>query len=323
MSDLTTLRQLIEAGITGLPFAGQTPRRLYEPLHYVLSQQGKRLRPTLLLMTYEAYANKPASQCLQTALAVELFHNFTLLHDDIMDNAPTRRGAPTVHVKWDENVAILSGDALLAYTYGMVAGEFPEKAAALIQLYTRIALEVCEGQMEDMDLALEPHATVEDYVQMIEKKTAALLGGALRMGALAAGAPEADQEALEAFGRAAGIGFQLQDDYLDAFGDEATFGKKPGGDIVENKKTYLWLRAYAKANSIQKAELNMWASHADENAKVAAVLGFYHALGVDADSRTYTQHWFARAEDLLGHLSVERAKTSLLGLLEQLRVREH
>lgn len=323
-ADPAALRSLIEEGIAALPFAHKTPTRLYQPLAYILGLKGKRLRPMLVLLTYQAYTKSSPNACLQTALAVELFHNFTLLHDDIMDNAPTRRGEPTVHVKWDENVAILAGDALFAHTHGMIAEEFPALAAQLIQLYTRFALEVCEGQMEDMDLAAQPHATVDAYVAMIEKKTAALLGGALRLGALAAGAPTADQEILEAFGRHAGIGFQLQDDYLDAFADEETFGKKAGGDIIENKKTYLWLQAYAKANATQRAELDRWAATTGhDDSKVAAVLALYSELGIDTDTRAYAHHWFERAERELQSLSNPVAIASVRGLLDELRVRQH
>lgn len=321
--DLNALHQLLEAGVRALPFAQQAPARLYQPLAYILGLPGKRLRPTLVLLGYGAYCDRPPSSCLQTALAVELFHNFTLLHDDIMDNAPTRRGQPTVHERWDVNTAILSGDALFAYTHGQIAAEFPEVAAPLLQLYTRIALEVCEGQMEDMELAARPHASVGEYVAMIEKKTAALLGGALRMGALAAGAPPEAQAQLEAFGRAAGIGFQLQDDYLDAFADPAKFGKKVGGDIVENKKTYLWLLAYERASATQQAELDRWATYqGPEHEKIAGVLALYHALGVDAATRDFTQAWFQEAEARLEPLVANPRVADIRAFMDRLRVRE-
>lgn len=318
------LLAVVGSGIAGLPFGERKPHSLYKPLEYILSLPGKKLRPLLVLLSYQAFSQRPAASCLHTALAIELFHNFTLLHDDIMDNATTRRGKPTVHVKWNTNTAILSGDALFAYTHVLIAEEFPDKAAALIQLYTRIALEVCEGQMEDMELAAQPHASVTDYVAMIEKKTAALLGGALRMGALAAGATTDAQDALEQFGRAAGIGFQLQDDYLDAFGDQAKFGKKPGGDIIENKKTFLWLRAYEKASPSQQAEIDSWAaSTGKEDAKVAAVLRLYHELAVDADTRAFTEEWFTKAEAILLPYQQNPGMQLISAFMDKLRVREY
>ncbi len=286
----------IEKAVAALPLGKRSPLTLYEPLRYVMDLKAKRMRPLLVLLAYQSYSEQPHTRCMKTALAVELFHNFTLIHDDIMDNAPTRRGQPTVHAKWNANTAILIGDAMFAYAIQMMAEDFPEMASEMVSTFAQVALAVCEGQMLDMDLAAQNHARVEDYIEMIRLKTAALLGGALHLGAVAAGAPAADVTMLHRFGELAGIAFQLQDDYMDVYADEVKFGKQPGGDIIENKKTYLWLQARDKANPAQREALFHWLEVNDRNTeKVAAVRTLFNDLGIPEDTRQRIQHYFSEA----------------------------
>jgi len=218
------------------------PKNLYEPIAYILDLGGKRMRPVLTLMACDAFSKgyKPA---LPAALAVEVFHNFSLVHDDIMDDAPLRRGATTVHEKWNINTGILSGDAMLIYSYQLLADYEGDMLQPLLQLYNRTAMEVCEGQQYDVDFETRDDVTIPEYLRMIEYKTSVLVAAALKMGAIVAGADEKNQDLLYEFGRNLGIAFQLQDDYLDAFGNPETFGKQVGGDIIENKKTFLYLKA--------------------------------------------------------------------------------
>ncbi|MCW8979993.1 MAG: polyprenyl synthetase family protein, partial [Altibacter sp.] len=222
------------------------PVQLYEPIHYIISLGGKRLRPILTLLTCDFFGTD-FNKAMNAALAVELFHNFSLIHDDIMDDAPLRRSKQTVHEKWDLNTGILSGDAMLILAYQL----FEEYEAPLFQelakLFSKTALEVCEGQQYDVDFETRDDVTLSEYIQMIDYKTAVLLGAAMKMGAIVANASEGCKDAIYAFGRNLGIAFQLQDDYLDAFGTEE-FGKKLGGDILENKKTFLYLKTLELAS---------------------------------------------------------------------------
>lgn len=217
------------------------PHKLYNPINYILNLGGKRLRPVLTLMTTEVF-DGDINSALNAALSVEVFHNFTLIHDDIMDGAPLRRGKETVHKKWDLNTGILSGDAMLILAYRLFEDYPPEVFKALMTVFSKTALEVCEGQQYDIDFETCNDVTIPEYLKMIEYKTAVLVGAAMKMGAIVANASEQDQEAVYDFGRYLGIAFQLQDDYLDAFGDPETFGKQVGGDIIENKKTFLYLK---------------------------------------------------------------------------------
>ena len=218
------------------------PKNLYEPVQYILNLGGKRLRPILTLMTADCFGGD-VNKALDAALAVEVFHNFSLIHDDIMDDAPLRRGQQTVHEKWDLNTGILSGDAMLIMAYQLFENYPPETFQNLLTLFSKTALEVCEGQQYDIDFETRNAVSIAEYLKMIEYKTAVLVAAAMKMGAIIAGASDEDQNRCYEFGKNLGIAFQLQDDYLDAFGNPETFGKQVGGDIIENKKTYLYLKA--------------------------------------------------------------------------------
>lgn len=312
------LLSAINTHIAGLSFHNRQPRNLYEPMTYLLSLKGKRIRPLLTLMAYHAASGKSPLNALNIAAATELFHNFTLMHDDIMDKAPLRRNMPTVHVKWDENIAILSGDALFAYTMELIVQDFPEKAAPLIRLYTQTSLGVCEGQMEDMDLALANEVTIADYIEMIRKKTAVLLGGSLAMGAVAGGASDEVAQLLQQFGEAVGIGFQLQDDLMDAFPPK-DFGKQIGGDIIENKKTYLILRALELASPEQLERLVFAYTHEEDNeAKVATVVGIFRELHIEAHTTQMAQGYFAEAQRLADALEPHLDMTHLRSYLAEI-----
>lgn len=231
-----------------------TPEGLYLPVRYILELGGKRIRPVLVLLSADLYGTA-LEEAMPAAMAVEIFHNFTLVHDDIMDDAPLRRGKPTVHEKWDTNTAILSGDAMMIEAYRKLEA-YPEATfKGLMTVFSKTALQVCEGQRYDMDFESRDDVQIPEYLKMIEYKTAVLIGCALKMGARVAGAPDTDQQALYSFGIYLGLAFQLQDDYLDVFGDPETFGKQVGGDIIENKKTYLYLKSLELASAGESQEL--------------------------------------------------------------------
>ncbi len=230
------------------------PKNLYQPIEYILNLSGKRLRPVLTLMTTACFGGD-VSRAMDAALAVEVFHNFSLIHDDIMDAAPLRRGQETVHEKWDLNTGILSGDAMLIRAYQLFENYPPETFRELAKLFSKTALEVCEGQQYDIDFETRLEVSIPEYLKMIEYKTAVLVGAAMKMGAIVANAAIEDQNRCYEFGKNLGIAFQLQDDYLDAFGNPETFGKQVGGDILENKKTYLFLKAIENGTPEVRAEL--------------------------------------------------------------------
>jgi len=230
------------------------PKNLYQPIEYILNLGGKRLRPVLTLMTTACFGGE-VSRAMDAALAVEVFHNFSLIHDDIMDAAPLRRGQETVHEKWDLNTGILSGDAMLIRAYQLFENYPPETFRELAKLFSKTALEVCEGQQHDIDFETRLEVSIPEYLKMIEYKTAVLVGAAMKMGAIVANAAIEDQNRCYEFGKNLGIAFQLQDDYLDAFGNPETFGKQVGGDILENKKTYLFLKAIENGTPEVRAEL--------------------------------------------------------------------
>ena len=279
------------------------PVNLYEPIRYIVSLGGKRVRPTLTLMTCDAL-KKEYEQAIYASLALELFHNFSLIHDDIMDNAPLRRGNPTVHSKWDLNTGILSGDAMLILAYQLFENYPPDLFKELAVLFSKTALEVCEGQQYDIDFETSDQVGLEDYMKMIEFKTAVLLGAAMKMGAIVAGASNACKDDFYELGRNLGIAFQLQDDYLDSFGKTNSFGKQIGGDIVSNKKTFLYLMALKKGNrdQIQKLKELYSTTSSDPQQKVDEVLSIYKLTGVDkailAEIQKYTQKAFHHLQTL-------------------------
>lgn len=280
MLNLDEYRKMANDEIAAIPYP-TTPKGLYEPISYTMDLGGKRLRPALVLMACEAMGGD-TSKALKAAVGLELFHNFTLLHDDVMDKADVRRGKPTIHRRWNENTAILSGDAMLTMATQYVAQVEPVVLPAVMELFNRTAMEIYEGQQYDMDFEVRNNVTVEEYIEMIRLKTSVLLGCACKMGAIIAGASEANAQALYDTGVYLGLAFQLQDDVLDVWGDEATFGKAIGGDIMNNKKTFLLIGAMQKAQDDDANELRRWLNdeYALRSEKVAAVTALYERLGM-------------------------------------------
>ncbi|MEQ8469939.1 MAG: polyprenyl synthetase family protein [Marinoscillum sp.] len=323
MTDIKSLQNLISSEIDQLDLKGN-PRELYEPISYILSLGGKRMRPLLVLLGYQLVKDKP-EKIVKEALAVEVFHNFTLMHDDIMDDAPLRRGMPTVHEKWNNTVAILSGDTMLVKAYDLLLGVDKEILPEVITLFNRCAVEVCEGQQIDMNFETEDNVSIEAYIDMIRLKTAVLLGFSLEFGALMAGMQETDRKKLYNVGVKMGIGFQLMDDLLDVYGDQAKFGKQVGGDILSNKKTFLLIKALELASSIQKSKLEEWLGMKDFDAseKVEAVTSIYNELKIKELTSDLMNQYFDEAFKLLDELSAsQEGKALLKSFASQLMKRE-
>ncbi|MEN7549630.1 polyprenyl synthetase family protein [Rapidithrix thailandica] len=303
---LAELNQEIEH----LPFKAE-PQRLYDPIRYILANSGKRVRPLLALIGYYLFDDTYA-KAMQPAIGVEMFHNFTLLHDDIMDQAPLRRGIPTVHEKWDENTAILSGDVMLVKVYDRFLGVDPEILPVILQKFNRCAAEVCEGQQYDMNFETSDRVQEADYLEMIRLKTAVLLGFSLEMGALLGGASAGEATLLKEFGENIGVGFQLKDDLLDVYGDQRKFGKQVGGDIIANKKTYLLIKALELAEGEQSEKLNAWMEKKefDGAEKVREVTGIYNDLNIKHLAETQSNSYFQKGFEALERLpvAVERKK---------------
>ena len=258
------------------------PRHLYEPIEYVLSLGGKRIRPTLMLLAYNLYREHP-EDILMPACGIETYHNYTLLHDDLMDQADLRRGHETVHKRWDANTAILSGDSMLVLAYQRMAQCRPDKLKEVIDVFTQTALEIGEGQQYDMDFEKRDDVTEDEYIEMIRLKTSVLLACALKIGAILGDASAEDADNLYRFGEKIGLAFQLQDDFLDVYGDPKVFGKAIGGDIVSNKKTYMLINAFNRANAQQRAELERWTQlkDFDRQEKIDAVTALYNDMSID------------------------------------------
>ena len=298
MIDSAYLRQLINAHLQSIQFGNKTPEKLYKPIAYILSLKAKRMRPILTLLTYQVVSGKDREEALDLAISLELFHNFTLMHDDIMDSAPVRRGKPTVHTVWDEDVAILSGDALFAYSIGLVGKGFPHAAQRLIQEFSAVSLQVCEGQQEDMDLAEKEEVSIEEYLEMIRKKTAVLLGACMSMGAIAGRADTGLVDKFRQFGESMGIAFQLQDDLMDAF-PPAGFGKQVGGDILERKKTFLYLKALELSEFSEREELRkIYEAEEEGKNKVPAVIEIFERLQIKSHTDNLIQHYFDLARTI-------------------------
>lgn len=303
---------------------GSQPPNLYDPIRYILSLGGKRLRPMLVLLGY-SLKESDTETILDQALAVEVFHNFTLMHDDIMDEALLRRGKPTVHEKWDNTVAILSGDTMMVKAYDLLLMSPPEVLPKAIQKFNKCAIEVCEGQQLDMNFESEETIIEEQYIEMIRLKTAVLLGFSLEYGGLLAGMDEEEQAKLQQIGEKAGIGFQLMDDLLDVYGDQRKFGKQVGGDIVSNKKTYLLLKALEMANTSQKSELKEWLSKTefDIKEKVEAVKSIYQEIGIYELTKVKMNTYYDQAFMLLEKLQTrEEGKSHLTDFFENLMKRD-
>ncbi|MBB3055792.1 polyprenyl synthetase family protein [Mucilaginibacter gotjawali] len=280
MKHLKELQSIIGEAVNKLDLPAN-PDTLYEPVSYILSLGGKRMRPALLLMACELFGGD-VNAASSPALAIEVFHNFTLMHDDIMDNAPLRRGKITVHERWGHNTGILSGDAMLVLSYQLMMKVEDHLLREVLDVFNKTALGVCEGQQLDMDFEQRTEVHVDEYLEMIRLKTSVLLGGALKIGALIGGAEMQDAELLYNFGEYLGIAFQLQDDILDVYGDPDKFGKQVGGDIISNKKTWLLIRALELAVGSQKTELDNWIAlkEFDNTEKVAAVTKIYDELNI-------------------------------------------
>ena len=304
--------QKIEQEITRLQFT-YPPKSLYDPIEYILSLGGKRIRPALVLMACNLYKEN-VDTAVNPALGLEVFHNFTLLHDDLMDDADKRRNKPTVHKVWNANTAILSGDAMLIAAYQLIGETESESLKEILDLFTRTALEICGGQQYDMEFESRTDVTEEEYIEMIRLKTAVLLACALKMGAIMGNAPKADAETLYQFGINIGLAFQLQDDLLDVYGAPATFGKNIGGDILCDKKTFLLIHAFRQANEEQRASLNRWigAKEYVPEEKIKAVTSIYNELGLKTLSEQKIETYFGQAMAHLKALSVPEEKQEVL-----------
>ncbi|MBO6880364.1 polyprenyl synthetase family protein [Winogradskyella sp.] len=289
------------------------PNNLYQPINYILKLGGKRLRPVLTLMTAEVFGSN-INEAMNAALSIEVFHNFSLVHDDIMDDAPLRRGKETVHEKWDLNTGILSGDAMLILAYQLFENYEPKTFQALAKLFSKTALEVCEGQQYDIDFETRNDVTIPEYLKMIEYKTAVLVGAAMKMGAIVAKASNENQDAIYDFGRYLGIAFQLQDDYLDAFGNPETFGKQVGGDILENKKTYLYLKTIELGTEIDKVNLIdfMNSKTLSNEAKVKQVKTVFKTSGAAEATQIAVKEYTNKAFEILKALNISEDKKQLL-----------
>lgn len=304
--------QMVNKAIESLPY-DRKPQSLYAPIQYVLSLGGKRLRPVLMLMAYNMY-KEDVEHILMPAIAIETYHNFTLLHDDLMDRAEVRRGNPCVHVKWDDNTAILSGDNMLVLAFSRMIQCDDKYMPFVLRLFTETALEIDEGQQYDIDFETRSDVTEEEYIEMIRLKTSVLLACALKIGAILGGASEQDAATLYEFGEKLGLAFQLQDDYLDVYGDFKTFGKQIGGDIMCNKKTYMLINAQLLANEEQASELNAWLNmeNPSREEKVAAVTRIYDEIGVPELVRNRINQYYQEAAQALSRISLPQERTEML-----------
>lgn len=294
----------VNAFLDALPYE-RTPKSLYEPIRYVLSMGGKRIRPVLMLLGYNLY-KEDTDKILMNAIALETYHNYTLLHDDLMDQADLRRGHETVHKKWNANTAILSGDSMLVLAYERMAQCDSRHLSDVLRLFTTTALEIGEGQQYDMEFETRDDVREEEYIEMIRLKTSVLLACALKIGAILADASAEDADNLYKFGEQIGLAFQLQDDYLDVYGDSKVFGKKIGGDITSNKKTFMLINAFSHANEAQRQELEKWvnAKSFDREEKIAAVTRLYNEIGIDKMAQAKIAYYFEQSKKYLDAVQV-------------------
>ena len=319
MKTSNEILKLVNDFLAQLPYE-RKPKSLYEPVEYVLSIGGKRIRPVLTLMGYNLWKEDP-ERILMPAVGLETYHNYTLLHDDLMDNADMRRGHETVHRRWDANKAILSGVSMLVLAYQRMQQVPAEKLPAVLNLFTETALEIGEGQEYDMTFETRNDVTEDEYIEMIRLKTSVLLACALKTGALLADAPEEDADRLYRVGEQVGLAFQLQDDLLDVYGDPKVFGKAIGGDITSNKKTYMLINAYNRANDEQRKELEHWigAKEFNRQEKVAAVTRLYDAIGIRQLCEDKINYYFQQASQTLSEVNVpEERKAQLRQYMDEL-----
>jgi geranylgeranyl diphosphate synthase type II len=315
MKDIQELGLIIEKEIQQIHYP-VTPNLLYDPIEYIMELQGKRMRPMLVLMAHQLF-DENVEKALSPAIAIELFHNFTLLHDDIMDNAPLRRGNPTVHEKWNSNVAILSGDVMMIQAYQLLAKVDSNNIKEVLTVFSKTAIEVCEGQQWDMDFETQSDVSLSDYMKMIENKTAVLLAASLQIGGITAGANTEQQNHLYEFGRNLGIAFQLKDDFLDAFGNPATFGKKEGGDILANKKTFLYLKALQLADDVIKNKLQDYYNSEDSDGKVSEVKDIFKNLNIQKHTIDMMKAYYTKAMKHLDAIDSDN-KAPLIAFSEKL-----
>ena len=310
--------------IANLPYERE-PESLYAPVKYVLSMGGKRIRPTLMLLAYNMFKDDPECILMQ-AVGLETYHNYTLLHDDLMDHADLRRGHETVHKRWNDNQAVLSGDTMLVLAYERMAQGLTDKLGEVLSLFTQTALEIGEGQQYDIDFETRNDVSEEEYIEMIRLKTSVLLACALKIGAILGGASQTDADNLYKFGEQIGLAFQLQDDYLDVYGDPKVFGKAVGGDIASNKKTYMLINAFNCADDRQRKELQCLigaeAFHRDE--KVAAVTALYNEIGIDKMAKDKMDFFFEQSKRYLDAVSIsEERKLELRAYAERMMKRKY
>ena len=300
------------------------PYGLYEPIEYTLAAGGKRVRPQLAMIACELFGGT-TEEIAPAAMALEVFHNFTLLHDDVMDHALVRRGRPTVHVKWNENTAILSGDQMLIEAYKLLSGVPADKLPTMLQLFNKMATEICEGQQYDVDFENQEHVAIEEYLKMIRLKTAVLLATALKMGSYIAGASSEQQDMLYQFGINIGLAFQIQDDILDVWGNPETFGKAIGGDISCNKKTFVALTAMQLADTNARTELEQWFSQTltDNSEKIASVKALYEQVGTRIKCEEAVEQYTTQALHLLNQLPQNQATEQLRQLTNKLNTRKN
>lgn len=312
MYSVAELTEKVTTALEQLPYDRQ-PQGLYAPIKYVLSLGGKRIRPVLMLMAYNMY-REDVDRIMPVALGLEVYHNFTLLHDDLMDRADVRRGKPCVHKVWNDNTAILSGDNMLVMAYQMMSRCPSSALPSVISIFTETALQIDEGQQYDMEFEQRTDVTEREYLEMIRLKTSVLLACALQIGALLGGASEADAQALYAYGEKVGLAFQLQDDYLDVYGDFETFGKAIGGDILCNKKTFMLINALAHAPEHLRTELQGWlaATEYDPAEKIESVRHIYTQVGVDQMAKEQISFYIAQAEDALRALPIAEERKEIL-----------
>ena len=317
MKTADEILSMVNEFLANLPY-DRKPYSLYEPVKYVLSMGGKRIRPTLMLLGYNLFKEDP-EKILMNAIALETYHNYTLLHDDLMDNADLRRGHETVHKRWNANTAILSGDSMLVLSYQRMATGLTDKLKPVLDTFTETALEIGEGQQYDMEFETRDDVEEREYIEMIRLKTSVLLACALKIGAIMADAPKADADNLYKFGEQIGLAFQLQDDYLDVYGDSKVFGKEIGGDITSNKKTFMLINAFNHANAKQREELQQWimASTFDRKEKVTAVTRLYNEIGVDKMAQDRIAYYFEQSRKYLDAVQVAPERKEELRLYAQ------
>ncbi len=321
---LTHYLDIINDALNEIQYPEQ-PQALYQPIEYEQSLGGKRIRPILMLMACELFGGD-INQAIKPAIGLEIFHNFTLLHDDVMDKSDLRRGKPTVHKVWDENHAILSGDAMQIIATQNMAQVAPRLLPAVMETYLKTALEICEGQQFDMDFETRNDVTTDEYINMIRLKTAVLLGCALKIGALIAGAPIAQANTLYRFGENLGLAFQLQDDYLDVYGDPIIFGKNIGGDILNDKKTFMLIEAQRLAEGRDKETLAKYIGNndVDPKEKIETITQIYNNLGINDICSNKMQYYFDAAMECMQEILVpEERKLALINLAQSLMKRDH